>query len=270
MSDSKKVPILVVLDVNGLLARRALNSELREANLDIDKYQQLGNGLRLVKRPHLDEFVDFLFDSFEHVGVWSSMRRHNIDAILSHVIPAHRKLSLVMCRESVVPRASPGKRYDSIKALDVLFARHADELGAAFSLANTVLIDDSCLKAVANPRNTLCPLTFELSAHNADNELRATVRPALQSVIDAYRAHQLALAEHAAPLPPLPPFDVRDVIASLPLCAERHIVKHSLKFPDFPIDSPDVVCESPDVVAAVAKARASSQSAPSTPTKQKM
>jgi hypothetical protein len=254
-----------MLDVNGMLALRALNSELRAAQLDLAEYPPLNNGLRLVKRPYLDEFLEFLFDSFEHVGVWSSMRRANIDSILKHVLPEHRKLSLVMCRQSVVPRASPGKKYDSLKPLDVLLARHADELGGAVSLANIVLLDDSCFKAVANPRNTLCPLSFALAARDTDAELRLSVRPALQSIIDAYRAHQLALANHAAPLPPLPPFDVRDVIARHPLCAERHLVKAALKFPDFTIDPPDVVLESPDVVAALDRARVASQSAKSPP-----
>jgi hypothetical protein len=246
--------MLVLLDVNGVLAVRVNNAELRDANLTDEHFPKVGNH-RVVKRPHLDEFLDFLFDSFEHVGVWSSMRRDNIDGIVKNLMP-NRTLSVVMCRQFVVERKSPGKAWDSLKPLQVLFDRHADDDGhVAFSLANTLLIDDSCLKGIANPCNVICPTTFELRDLATDSALISLVRPMLETVIDSYRAHALKLANHAAPSPPLPAFDVRDVVAPMPRCAEQLIVEFSKRHPTFPIDPPHLVLEADDVKAVLKRAR---------------
>jgi TFIIF-interacting CTD phosphatase-like protein len=55
--------------------------------------RMVGNFL-VSERPHLSEFLDFVFERFD-VAVWSSAQKHNVDALVDTVLASHHKSALV-------------------------------------------------------------------------------------------------------------------------------------------------------------------------------
>jgi len=164
---SFRKPVLLVLDLNGLLVIRK-----RRPNMTMEDFKMLGKEGGPVKisefffawrRPHALEFVEFLFENFE-IAVWSSARKHNVEDILQIAMTkVHQgKLVDVLHQSDCIqagthPHEDKSDRACFVKQLDVLWKRHP-----RFSGQNTLLIDDSLYKVVLNPENTaIHPKTWD-------------------------------------------------------------------------------------------------------------
>lgn len=136
--------LLLVLDLNGTLILRSHGAT------------------RYKSRPHLSQFLDYCFANHT-VLVWSSAKPHNVDGIclqlfsrkqLEMLLGVWARDTLSLTPEQYNSRVQVYKRLDRIWD-DPTFARKHPEahLGARWSQANTLLIDDSVIKASAQPYN---------------------------------------------------------------------------------------------------------------------
>jgi len=70
---------------------------------------------KTILRPHIDEFVAFLFEHFA-VGVWSSGKRHNMDPIIKAIFKEnYDKLALTYYRDECDAAPTPEKPWGTSK-----------------------------------------------------------------------------------------------------------------------------------------------------------
>ncbi|KAF9128041.1 hypothetical protein BGW39_005382 [Mortierella sp. 14UC] len=184
---TKPRTLLVVLDLNGTLFYRAKN-----------------NKRNVTPRPHLQAFLDFIFEHCR-VMVWSSAQPHSVDAMLScgfgDRVP---RLDRVWTRKHFrLSEHDYNKKVLTIKDLDFIWdAIKAEKASTAkkgavdikqedqqpeeevFDQTNTVLIDDSFDKVQLQPHNGVQLLDFDedLARAGTDNEL-LKVRRYLEKLI---------------------------------------------------------------------------------------
>jgi hypothetical protein len=140
-------PMLVILDLNGTVL-----------------YRPNRNAKTMIQRPFLKPFLRYLFDNFK-VMVWSSARPDNVKALVNQALDNDLRSKLIAqwARDSF--GLSPTNYQQNVqvyKNLKLIWSRsqiqsyHPDyETGGRFGQHNTVLIDDSALKASAQPYNLL-------------------------------------------------------------------------------------------------------------------
>ncbi|PSN68137.1 HAD-like protein [Corynespora cassiicola Philippines] len=141
--------MLVILDLNGTLLYRP-NPRRKPSEHK--------------PRPFLGEFMEYLFRNF-HVMVWSSSRPENVAKMVEKNLDGAQKARLIACwgREQFGLSA---KHYDQnvqcYKNLQRVWSnediqkKHSDyQDGKRFDQRNTILIDDSALKANAQPHNLI-------------------------------------------------------------------------------------------------------------------
>jgi hypothetical protein len=206
----QKKQTLVILDLNGILVLRLHKNKVPE---DMPKYfrdlatEVKGNFL-IWRRPHLDEFLTFLFEHFD-VGVWTSAMSYNADQILNVVfsnLPHLRKqlvfewgqehcktidvpsmrvstssLSLESCQNAGVNQIDTSKREksdDKKKATwhDKVFLKMLSKVCEEFpeyGERNILFIDDSPEKLIENPSYTsFSPESFNAETMSCDKGLR--------------------------------------------------------------------------------------------------
>ncbi|KAI4682867.1 hypothetical protein J4E81_009490 [Alternaria sp. BMP 2799] len=139
--------MLVILDLNGTVLFRPNK-----------------NAKTMIERPYLKPFLRYLFENFK-VMVWSSARPDNVKSLVSQALDNDLRSKLVAqwARDSF--GLSPTNYQQNVqvyKNLKLVWSRsqiqsfHPDyEAGSRFGQHNTVLIDDSSLKASAQPHNLL-------------------------------------------------------------------------------------------------------------------
>ncbi|ORY17912.1 HAD-like domain-containing protein [Clohesyomyces aquaticus] len=138
--------ILVVLDLNGTLIHRPRRSA----------------PTRLIERPFLAHFLRYLFKNFS-VMVWSSAKPENVDVLVGKALNQELRKLLVACwgRDSfgLAPalynqNVQVYKNLNKIWESSPIQMKHpAYENSELFDQHNTVLIDDTSLKATAQPYN---------------------------------------------------------------------------------------------------------------------
>ncbi|KAK9996265.1 hypothetical protein SO802_020951 [Lithocarpus litseifolius] len=166
MDSSRKK--LLILDVNGLL-------------LDIVPYAPSGyisdaiiSMKPVFKRPFCDGFLQFCFDRFV-VGVWSSRTKRNMDRLIDFLL-GDSKHKLVFCWDqshctstgfnTIENREKPLLLKELRKLWEKLEPNLPWEKGD-YNEANTLLLDDSPYKALANPVNTaIFPHTYRYTEIN--------------------------------------------------------------------------------------------------------
>ncbi|KAL2509249.1 Haloacid dehalogenase-like hydrolase (HAD) superfamily protein [Forsythia ovata] len=151
---------LLVLCLGGLLAHRV---HVREKQTVRGLKPDVTYGKFLVfKRPFCTEFMKFCFDRFE-VGLWSSARDHNIDAVLSCItgIGMKNKLAFVWgqdeCTESGFYCLRKKEKPLFLKNLKDLWEKKYRSLPwekGQYSSSNTLLIDDEPHTCLLNPPDT--------------------------------------------------------------------------------------------------------------------
>lgn len=165
---------LVVLDLNGLLLYRVFQH--RPPPVWLPAHQATATGVGQFwawRRPHVVEFLDWLLDAFD-VGVWSSAANHNTGPLVDWVMGPARRTRLQFewdqsrCHK-VEPHPDPTETKPLfLKVLQVGLQRrrvhcfYADgcsqkvwDAHPAYNATNTLLIDDTPLKARDNPPNLL-------------------------------------------------------------------------------------------------------------------
>ena len=161
---------LIILDMNGILiSRQFVGNKLEKDIAQFEKFEEASRvGSFLVwKRPHLDNFLDFIFKHF-HVAVWSSISSYNLKLFAKHVFGDRMKDLLFMmdntyCVKSKHPETDEKPLFS--KPLQTVWDKYD-----MFSSQNTVILDDTKLKMSCNPEGTyVCPPEWSHLDENDDN-----------------------------------------------------------------------------------------------------
>ena len=153
----------VILDLdNTIISTQSTKSKVKYYNyLIYDKTEVI------YFRPHLQEFLDYLFDNF-NVSVFTHADKDYAMFIVDNIILGRkeRKLDFVFYRYHV----NMGMRlYNGYKDLRLLW----DEFKMyGFYPSNTVIIDDNVLVQQTNPYNTIRVVPFEANNEKDDELLR--------------------------------------------------------------------------------------------------
>jgi len=138
---------LIILDLNNVLIDRLYDAD-RSHDVDHPQATRVGNFL-VWTRPHLQSFLDFLFESFD-VAVWSSVKAWNIESLLPLVLGDHQsELKFVWSQDQCQSVDNPDP-----EAKAPLFLKNLSEVWNAFPQydeSNTLIIDDSLDKLQHNP-----------------------------------------------------------------------------------------------------------------------
>ncbi|KAF2454478.1 NLI interacting factor-like phosphatase-domain-containing protein [Lineolata rhizophorae] len=152
-------PLLLVIDLNGTLVHRPLRNQPKH----------------IIRRPFLAQFLAHLLASF-HVMIWSSARPENVHAMVGQILtPQQREqLAAVWARDTLglseheyKRKVQTYKRLSQVWASEDIQRTHPDydprdaREGTGWSQRNTLLLDDSSIKAQAEPYNLVQISEFE-------------------------------------------------------------------------------------------------------------
>jgi TFIIF-interacting CTD phosphatase-like protein len=154
-----------VLDLDNTLISSLSQTEYDARKIDESvKFTRICDGLYYtLSRPHLNEFLKYLFEHF-HVSVWTaSSKDYALEIIEKFIIrnQKNRKLKLFLydkhCKESIetINSATP-------KDLRYLYKLHKD-----FHPNNTLILDDLKQVCKHNPNNIIEAEYFDSSKSNA-------------------------------------------------------------------------------------------------------
>ncbi|KAG0460685.1 hypothetical protein HPP92_020982 [Vanilla planifolia] len=146
---------LLILDLNGVLADAVSTYSVGYGE------QKVFSGKQYFKRPFCDVFLEFCFDRFD-VGVWSSIRRHNLDGAVDSILGKLKNKLLFCwdqskCSYTGVNTLENRQKPLFLKELKKLWNKEEPGLPwkkGDYSSANTLLVDDSPYKAICNPPHT--------------------------------------------------------------------------------------------------------------------
>lgn len=134
-------------------------------------------GLHIYKRPGLDEFLQFCFTNFQHVGLWTHSGEEWVNEVLSHVltIPDRSDWSFIYTgkratrvQQRPALEDSNGNRY--IKDLKKVF-RRKDLRAMGFEKYNTIIVEDTPENCIRNFGNAIYISTFDVVKKSWDSEL---------------------------------------------------------------------------------------------------
>lgn len=159
-------PLLLVIDLNGTLVFRKRRTS------------------SFVARPNLAPFLTYLFANHT-LMIWSSAQPENVRSVCHRLFPPTQRrhvlaewgrdtldLTPAQYREKV----QVYKRLDKVWRNETIRNGHPDvERGGVWDQSNTVLIDDSRLKAAAQPYNLLEIPEFTNSPEQRDADVLAQV-----------------------------------------------------------------------------------------------
>ncbi|KAL8229196.1 hypothetical protein R6Q57_014096 [Mikania cordata] len=171
MSISRSKKILLILDVNGLLAD-VINPPPKDCKSDINISRRA-----IFKRPFLDGFLAFCFERFD-VAIWSSRTRKVLDPVVDYLLGDLKKKLVFLwdlshCTSSSVRSLENQHKLIVFKNLRKIWEGkilNASE-NRYYDESNTLMLDDSPYKALLNPKHTgIFPLPFHYKDIN-DNFL---------------------------------------------------------------------------------------------------
>ena len=175
---------LIVLDLNGLLIFRVFDREKTKFEKHLEVSTKV-NEFHVWKRPHLDDFLDWLLDHFS-VGVWSSAMHKNVDALIEWTFgPERRKRLVFEWDQSKCPKEEhPVHKHKPLflKPLSLVWESFPE-----WNESNTLLVDDSPLKAKRNPEHLLfSPSEWSIETESGKAELRqeGVIRKFLQDLFE--------------------------------------------------------------------------------------
>jgi len=171
--EKKVVSKLVVLDLNGLLIQRTYVGGQQVKRLKSEAY--IVSDHAILKRPGLDDFLDFVFSNFR-VGVWSSMREHNIVKLLP-LIFGKRTLYFVWDQSRCWQLPQLNEPTLFLKPLKVISAAFPH-----FTENNVLMCDDTPAKLEENPKSTNC-LVETWTGAQEDNYLLKHLKPRLEEFL---------------------------------------------------------------------------------------
>ncbi|KIV99147.1 uncharacterized protein PV09_09177 [Verruconis gallopava] len=156
-------PILLILDLNGTLL-------FRPSKKRSDHFQ---------RRRHLDEFLGNVFESF-HVMFWTTAQPANAHLMLEGLLSTHQirnvvalwdRLSFGLTSRQYNQKIVVYKHLEWVWNDDRIQRRHPYYLqGGRWSQSNTILVDDSAIKATAQPFNHI--LVPEFKGPDSDRNIK--------------------------------------------------------------------------------------------------
>jgi hypothetical protein len=185
----RQAPVLLILDVNGLLLDRQRSAPAPGGPAPDLVYSAPNNGLRsyVYDRPHAREFVDWAMARFR-VAVWSSAQMHNLRPLVAHVFgAAAAQLAFVWAQEHCTRDGSVPSRAGGVKPRFTKDLRRVWDAGLGEPGA-TLLVDDDPYKAARNPPHTaIHPPAYAVAQRAQDDGLapHAPLRRMLQRLADA-------------------------------------------------------------------------------------
>ncbi|MCJ1401432.1 hypothetical protein MMC11_004645 [Xylographa trunciseda] len=157
---SKPGNLLLVLDINGTLLCRKKKTDV------------------ITTRPSLADFLDYCLDNHS-VLIWSSAQPENVNMMCSKIFSKARRSQIIaewgrdtleLSAADYYQRTQVYKRLDRVWDNEVVQIHHPlYDQGGRWSQKNTVLIDDSALKALAQPFNHIEVPEFE-ARHGQGND----------------------------------------------------------------------------------------------------
>ncbi|KAL5121447.1 hypothetical protein ACEQ8H_000518 [Pleosporales sp. CAS-2024a] len=166
--------MLVILDLNGTLL-----------------YRPKKNPQTMIARPYLQPFLRYLFANFK-VMVWSSARPVNVKALVEKALDQDLKSMLVatwardtfgLSATNFALNVQVYKNLRLIWSRDQIQQHHPQyEAGERFGQHNTVLIDDSPIKASAQPHNLLEIPEFEATPEQMEGDVLREVAGYLETL----------------------------------------------------------------------------------------
>ena len=154
---------LVVLDLNGVLIYRVYN----RPNLGSLSLRKISlNNYSIYLRPHLELFLDTLFEKYD-VAVYTSTSRKNATDILSILFTpvqlANLKFTWFRDRTRLDPEYNTNpkiKDFDTVKMVDDILSCPEINSHRKYSKNNVIMIDDSAQKLRFNAKGNLIVSCF--------------------------------------------------------------------------------------------------------------
>ncbi|KAH0566323.1 hypothetical protein GP486_000294 [Trichoglossum hirsutum] len=153
--------VLLVLDLNGTLLHRRYRS--RSQNF--------------VARPHTEEFLQYLLGKFS-VMIWSSATPASVSSMCRRLFTEEQRGILVaewgrdklgLTPEQYRQKIQVYKQLEKVWDSDVIAASHPGyDTGGRWNQTNTILLDDSALKASAQPYNHISVPEFKGGRESED------------------------------------------------------------------------------------------------------
>jgi hypothetical protein len=154
------------------------SKELKNIILDMDKtliegYFSIKHDKMIIEeRPYLGQFLNFVFNHFEHVSIWTNANKewfdHVYEIILYKYIPKNKHFDFVITFDD----GYVGKDNNGAKDLNVIFNIFEED---DYNKYNTFLVDDSETHYNQNPHNCYLIKGFnvdlENNSHKDDIEL---------------------------------------------------------------------------------------------------
>ena len=167
-------PKLLILDLNGTLVHRQ-RTHGKDRTIDMRSASE-----KPILRPYLSEFMDFVFNSYS-VMFWSSATPRNVDAMINATTTEEQRDQVI----AVWARNRFGlssedyyKKTTTQKNLRKVFRdKEIRRKGArTWDISNTVLMDDSSLKAALQPFNHILVPEFKGDVQEDDDVLSQVIQ----------------------------------------------------------------------------------------------
>lgn len=152
---------------------------------DIDStmivHEQQSRGLRIYKRPYLEDFLDFCFQNYKNVALWTHASESWAKMIVGKFLKPRMWSFILTIRsaESHIIRDSPeicrikggcDEETYMIKNLNKIWTNpHFSKMG--FRSDNTVIIDDTSTNSILNKHNAIICTPYEPPTGNKDYDM---------------------------------------------------------------------------------------------------
>jgi TFIIF-interacting CTD phosphatase-like protein len=151
---------LLILDLNGTLVYRPRNPA-KDRDLDM-----LQVSMTPILRPHLEEFMTYIFEHFK-VMFWSSATPRNVQSMIAATTTPEQRSKVIAIWARDTLDLSPedyNKKSVTFKDLRKVFVdkdiANASEKEVGWNIESTILLDDSAKKASYQPYNHVCVPEF--------------------------------------------------------------------------------------------------------------
>lgn len=174
----------VLLDLDNTIINSLESKEIKNISPDIQSqffYKDMDNFFRVFARPHLDTFLDYLFDNY-NVGVYTAAESSYALFIVNNFILTKpgRKLNLFMYRYHVTLGE---QRYGEGRIKDLRLLWEFMKLYNYYP-CNTVLIDDLSDVKKTNPKNVIAIPSFDMVNNLGSFNKSALTDTSLLNVMD--------------------------------------------------------------------------------------
>lgn len=187
-SNTKKVNLILDLDQT-IISAEEIELPLSNFKNKVKKlnYTEMPGNYNIFERPHLQQFLDFVFANF-NVSVWTAADQAYALFIIDKIVLANkpeRKLDYVFC----VYHCDKSEKYKkSLKDLSMLWDIYHLE---GYNDTNTFIVDDNQEVFECQPRNCLFVEAFEFQKDGSEKDnFLVKIRKKLNSLIGRKSFHE--------------------------------------------------------------------------------